>query len=54
MNKVLESMYIETELMMKDYLMQEQINAMRSVQLAQEINSPQVVNMLKELRGGRQ
>jgi len=53
MNKVLESMYIETELMMKDYLMQEQINAMRSVQLAQEINSPQVVNLLKELRGGR-
>lgn len=53
LNKVLESMYLETEMMMKDYLMQEQINAMRAIQLAQEINSPQTVKMMQELRGGR-
>lgn len=53
LSKVLESMYLETEMMQKDYLMQEQINAMRAVQLAQEVNSPDVVRMMKELRGGR-
>jgi hypothetical protein len=54
-DKIFDSMLLQNELMLKEYLMGEQILSMEAISLAQKVNSKQMIDKLEKLRraGGR-
>lgn len=54
-DKIFDSMLIQNELMLKEYMMGEQILSMEAISLAQKVNSKQMIDKLEKLRrsGGR-
>lgn len=50
---ILSSVQLQNEMLMKEYLMLEQMNSLKAIAISQKINSPRVTELMKDLRSGR-
>lgn len=51
--KILESLHLQNEMALKEYMLLEQSNAMDAIMLTQRVNSPEMTKMMERLRRGR-
>jgi hypothetical protein len=50
--KILESLHLQNEMALKEYLLLEQSNAMDAIMLSQKVNSPSMTKLMEKLRRG--